>query len=107
MVDKLNGWAVGDNGLVTHTDDGQNWFEQTNPDTQERTMTYVFFLNINEGWIVGNRGLVLHTTNGGTTWTIEAEGQTTNFLCGISAPTSDCVYICGHKGTFLKYIGEQ
>jgi len=48
----------------------------------------------------------MHKTNGGATWTVEAEGVTNNYLRGISAPNPECIYICGNKGTLLKYVAD-
>jgi photosystem II stability/assembly factor-like uncharacterized protein len=104
MVSNKEGWIVGDSGIIAHTTDGHNWIEQTNP--KMCTFFAVLFLDSNEGWTVGTNGTILHTINGGTTWTVEAEGKTANFLRSVSAPSSDCVYICGNNGTLLKYIGE-
>jgi photosystem II stability/assembly factor-like uncharacterized protein len=105
MLNKKEGWAAG--SRITHTVDGQNWTQQTNPDqANDRGMHDIFFLNENEGWIIGERGLIMHTTNGGATWTVEAEGVTNNYLRGISAPNPECIYICGNKGTLLKYVAD-
>lgn len=105
LISKREGWAVGDSGIIVHTTDGHNWFEQTNP--KIGTFFDVEFLNSKEGWAVGTNGAILHTINGGTTWTVEAEGKTANKLTGISAPSPDCVYICGNNGTLLKYNPEN
>ena len=43
MVDSLDGWVVGDGGIIAHTEDGHNWFEQTNPDPQTRTLYDISF----------------------------------------------------------------
>jgi len=102
MVDNQNGWAAGDAGIIIHTTDGQNWFEQTNPDILERTLRDVFFLSLNEGWAVGT-GLILHTTDGGTEWVIEADGLTSNCLRGVRFTSSTNGYICGNNKTLLKY----
>ena len=106
FVDSNNGWAVG--SKIINTVDGQNWNPQTKPDYAiDLGMNDVFFLNENEGWIIGERGLVMHTTNGGTTWTVEAEGVTDNYLCAVHFPSSNVGYICGNEGTLLKYVGED
>ena len=52
------------------------------------------------------KGTIVHTTNGGATWTIK-DGQTTDSLTGVSAPTPDCIYISGNNGTLLKYVAEN
>ncbi|PVX25678.1 MAG: hypothetical protein CW716_07535 [Candidatus Bathyarchaeum sp.] len=105
MLNNEQGWAVGDSGIIIHTTDGVNWFEQTNPKTN--TLFDVEFLNANEGWAIGTGGTIIHTTNGGTTWTVKGDGQTTNSLTGVSAPTPGCIYISGNNGTFLKYVAEN
>jgi photosystem II stability/assembly factor-like uncharacterized protein len=103
MVDTQNGWAVGSNGIIIHTTDGRNWFEQTNPDSQNRTLYVVYFLNINEGWTIGSAGIILHTDNGGTTWAVEADGLTTNSLTGVHFTSPTNGYAVGNGKTFLKY----
>jgi hypothetical protein len=101
FTDNQKGWAIGTK--IIHTTDGQNWIEQTNPDTLGRTLVNVFFLNENEGWIVGNQGLILHTTNGGTTWTVEANGLTNTLLTGVQFTSSTNGYVVGNNKTLLKY----
>jgi len=103
MVDTLTGWAVGDDGIIIHTTDGINWFEQTNPDTSTfRTLQRVFFLNSQEGWAVGTAS-ILHTTNGGIEWTVEAEGLTYNSLAGVHFTSPTNGYVGGQHKTLLKY----
>jgi photosystem II stability/assembly factor-like uncharacterized protein len=103
MVDSLNGWVVGDGGIIALTTDGKNWFEQTNPDPQNHTLIKVYFLNTNQGWAINSGGRILHTINGGTTWTIEADGLTTNTLLGIHFTSPTNGYAVGIGKTLLKY----
>lgn len=104
FVDSQNGWAVGDNGIIIHTEDGQNWVtQQTN---SAYILTDVFFMNTQEGWAVGTGGGIFHTTNGGTNWNIEG-GLTTAFLRGVHFTSPTNGYICGNEGTLLKYVGEE
>jgi photosystem II stability/assembly factor-like uncharacterized protein len=105
MINNKEGWAVGDNGIIIHTTDGQNWAKQTNPTT--RTLNDMFFIDADEGWAVGLDGTIIHTTDGGTTWTVEGEEPTTSFLTGVCFPSSSVGYVCGHDGTLLKYVGEN
>lgn len=104
MLNSKQGWAAGSD-VIINTVDGVNWFPQTSP-TTNRGMFDVFFLNENEGWVIGERGLIMHTTNGGTTWTVEAEGVTDNYLCAVHFPSSKVGYVCGNDGTLLKYVGD-
>jgi photosystem II stability/assembly factor-like uncharacterized protein len=110
MVDSLNGWIVGDGGIIAHTSDGKNWFEQTN--TSTKTLFDVFFLNTQEGWTIGSGGTILQTTNGGNTWNIVGAGLTTNSLTGVHFTSSTNGYVVGNGKTLLKYgeilgIGED
>ncbi len=78
FINNQEGWVVGSGGVIGHTTNGgTSWNEQTNPDTQNRTLIKVFFLDANNGWAVGVDGVILHTIDGGTTWTIEGAGLTT------------------------------
>ncbi|MDP8204434.1 MAG: YCF48-related protein [Candidatus Tenebribacter mawsonii] len=103
MVNSINGWIVGDGGIIAHTEDGKNWFEQTNPDSQTRTLFDVFFLNANEGFAVGSGGIILHTTDGGINWTIEGAGLTTESLAGVHFTSPTNGYVVGTGKTLLKY----
>ena len=103
MINNTTGWAVGDNGVIIKTTDGANWNYQSNPDTSNRTLLDVFFLDANEGWAVGNSGVILHTTNGGTTWNIEAAGMTTNMMRAVQFTSSTNGYALGNNATLLKY----
>lgn len=77
FVDAQHGWAVGDRGVIWHTDDGGlAWRRQ--PSGVSCTLWAVSFLNERIGWAVGgwtrplshaSSGVVLTTENGGQTWT--------------------------------------
>ena len=101
MIDTLNGWIVGDKGIIAHTTDGHNWFEQTNPDPENRTLYDVYFLNKNEGWAVGIGGQILHTTNGGENWDISTEGTFQLNAIHFTSPTNG--FVVGNGKTLLKY----
>jgi len=103
MVDSLNGWIVGDGGIIAHTENGWNWVEQTNPDPDSQTLYDVFFLNNNEGCAVGIGGTIIRTTNGGITWLMEAEELTTKDLKGVYFNSSNNGYVVGNGKTLLRY----
>jgi photosystem II stability/assembly factor-like uncharacterized protein len=77
FVDAQHGWAVGDRGVIWHTDDaGQHW--QRQPSGVECNLHGVCFLNEQFGWAAGgfshpfthtSSGVVLTTEDGGKTWT--------------------------------------
>ena len=104
MVDTLNGWAVGDGGIIIHTGDGHNWFEQTNPNPEQNTFYKVFFLNAQEGWAVGSSWLIEHTSNGGEDWTIQHIGNLYEPpFTGIHFTSPTNGYATGVGKTLLKY----
>ena len=52
FTDPLNGWAVGENGVIIYTvDGGTNWYFQNSGTTYH--LNSVFFINSEIGWIVG------------------------------------------------------
>ncbi len=76
FVDARTGWAVGDRGVIWHTDDGgQNW--QLQQSGTAARLTCVQFLDAERGWAAGyevwpvlgqTRGVLLHTPDGGRHW---------------------------------------
>ena len=73
FVDPQHGWAVGDHGVILHTDDGgQHWSPQASGVTC--TLTSVCFVDARNGWAAGgmaypylhdSSGVVLSTRDGG------------------------------------------
>lgn len=98
FIDSLNGWAVGNAGIILHTTDGGvNWNEQNfnsyptqistggvNSILRGRTLYDVHFIDNQTGWAVGNANyyysgysywtydfpVILKTSNGGATWSL-------------------------------------
>jgi photosystem II stability/assembly factor-like uncharacterized protein len=76
FVNQSIGWAVGDRGVIWHTEDaGTTWREQSSP--VSCSLNSVFFVDTHRGWAVGGqcqpytgatRGIVLRTDDGGVTW---------------------------------------
>lgn len=77
--DSLNGWAVGDEGLILHTSDGgNNWqIQETNVGSW---LLGVHFIDNNNGWVVGDFGRIEHTSTGGSTWELQTSGVFPNGL---------------------------
>ncbi len=67
MADALQGWAVGDGGLVLHTADGSSWAQQ--PAGVSEDLTAVSPVDDQRAWAVGDGEAILGTTDGGLTWT--------------------------------------
>jgi len=104
FINNLEGWVVGDLGVIGHTTDGgADWVSQTNPDTQNRSLFGVFFLDSDNGWAVGNGGVILHTTDERTTWAVEGAGLTTAFLRGVQFTSTTNGYVVGNVKTLIKY----
>jgi len=76
FVDPLRGWAVGDRGVIWHTDDGGRRWQLQSSGVGCR-LASIWFADAQHGWIVGGRahpythgstGVVLRTRDGGTNW---------------------------------------
>ncbi len=77
FLDSDQGWAVGDRGVVLHTEDGgRHW--QTQRTVESGQLESIHFVDANNGWVVGGTihpythrtsCLVLRTHDGGCTWT--------------------------------------
>ncbi len=62
-----HGWIVGDETPVMHTaDNGKTWFKQSVPESVNRRLMAVDFLNQTLGWAVGGGGAIIKTTSGDT-----------------------------------------
>jgi photosystem II stability/assembly factor-like uncharacterized protein len=70
MADENNGWAVGQIGIILHTDNGgRTWTPQENPKSVQQTNLFsVQALDANTAWAVGEWGSIITTINGGRTW---------------------------------------
>ncbi len=89
FVDKQEGWAVGDQGVIWHTiDSGKTWERQVSG--TRASLRAVQFLTPYMGFIVGrtelphgagSHGIVLSTADGGTTW----REMTSALLPGLNA----------------------
>lgn len=89
FLSDLQGWAVGDRGVIWHTDDGgKTWNQQPSPVSCH--LSTVYFADSKRGWAVGgesqlgragSRGVVLRTDDGGGTWT-PIPGLVLPRLCG-------------------------
>src|SRR5271166_5723101 len=74
FVDREEGWAAGDEGIIWHTiDGGSNWERQ--PSGVHASLRSICFLTPYLGWIAGRQelthgsmGIVLFTDDGGLHW---------------------------------------
>ena len=71
FLDENNGWAVGTNGIILHTENGGQTWQLQKIDTIDDFYS-VYFLDKNHGWIAGGGitydGIIVKTTNGGKNW---------------------------------------
>jgi photosystem II stability/assembly factor-like uncharacterized protein len=106
FIDREEGWAVGDEGVVWHTiDGGQSWERQ--PTGVRAALRAVQFLNPYTGWVVGREelpngagavGVVLVTRDGGLKW--RQVGR--NMMPGLNA-----VHFVDHKTGFIAGDGTD
>jgi photosystem II stability/assembly factor-like uncharacterized protein len=77
FVTTTEGWIVGDDGLILHTDDGgANWVTQVSGVAS--SLNAIHFVNDSTGWIVGDGGTILHTRNAGEQWTQQQSNVSDN-----------------------------
>ncbi|HEX3725737.1 MAG TPA: YCF48-related protein [Pirellulales bacterium] len=82
FVSQDEGWAVGDRGVIWHTDDGgRQWNLQSSG--VDCSLACVYFLDADTGWAVGgstqpyihtSQGVVLRTRDGGRHWSAARQG---------------------------------
>ncbi|MFA5938095.1 MAG: YCF48-related protein [Sinimarinibacterium sp.] len=73
FADARNGWAVGHDATVLHTQDGGTSWQLQNFQPGENALLDVLIVDAQRGLAVGAYGLMLQTVDGGASWT-RAEG---------------------------------
>ena len=88
FADTLNGWAMGDSGVILHTSNGGiNWILQNQ--NYDYYLIDIFFLNKFTGWVIAwsisfnNGTIIYHTTNSGYNWNVYHYPDTTLFIGSI------------------------
>lgn len=61
--------AVGGNGVILRSADGQSWTQSPNP--TDTALNAVAFADDQHGWAVGHDALILGTADGGKTWQVQ------------------------------------
>jgi len=100
FTDKYNGYAVGNDGIIFKTTDGNNWNFNWIYSTQLKS---VFFINTDTGYVVGDAGKIYKTENGADDWTLQSSGTTQN-LKSVFFTTTDIGFVVGENGTYLKTV---
>jgi len=107
FVDDLNGWAVGEQGVIIYTNDGGITWDFQNSGSMLRLRS-VIFTDSQTGWIVGGKTspspgefIILHTTDGGGNWNIQETGSTA-CLRSVFFIDSSKGWAVGDNGTILQ-----
>ncbi|MFQ5604489.1 MAG: YCF48-related protein [bacterium] len=96
--DATNGWAVGTNGAVFHTEDGgSNW----SATRSVHNMYAVHFSDAHAGWAVGLDGTILQTNNAGNLWILQSGNGTTSNLNTVHFNDSQTGWAAGYRGKML------
>jgi photosystem II stability/assembly factor-like uncharacterized protein len=108
FVDTLNGWAIGDSGVIVYTSNGGlNWVEQNSK--IKEYMVSVSFYNKKIGWALGwglNQNFygtyILKTTDGGANWDTSMYPVSDTYIRTINFLDSLNGYMGGGPGVLLK-----
>jgi photosystem II stability/assembly factor-like uncharacterized protein len=106
FTDSLNGWAVGEDGVIIHTvNGGTNWVLQNSP--VDFFIYDIYFLNNRLGWGLANDNFangtaVISTTNGGANWSYYRILDSTSSYFGIHFMDSLTGLVCGYMGKILR-----
>ena len=79
--------------VLRTADGGASWDDVDLNDTS--------FVTTTTGWAVGNGGTIINTINGGTTWTAQTSG-TTSDLNAVYATSVNDAWAAGDSGTLLR-----
>jgi len=103
FVDSRQGWVVGTQGTILHTEDGGNSWTSQNSGTRNAFRSVAFPTALS-GWAVGNAGTVVHTEDGGKTWMVPQnipQWLSNIALYSVTFSTPQSGWIVGGSGTML------
>ncbi|MBI1804324.1 MAG: hypothetical protein HY033_06435 [Ignavibacteriae bacterium] len=103
-IDETHAWAVGDDGTIFRSVDGNIW--STQPSGITHSLFGIHFANSSAGWIVGGEftnytGIVLHTNDAGTSW-VTQYNAVPEILFGVSFPTPSRGWAVGANGYITR-----
>ncbi|MBN1396799.1 MAG: hypothetical protein JXA06_02095 [Bacteroidetes bacterium] len=101
FADQMNGWAIGNSGIILRTSDGGNsWNNQESGTTS--SLKCVYFANAQKGWIGGGNNSIGMTTNGGATWSWQQpDGESRRTFMSMSFPNENTGWIVDNYGGIL------
>lgn len=108
FVDDKNGWAVGHDHLILHTNNsGANWVVQNENIASDlpAPLLNVGFFDSKRGLAIGAYGAAYMTTDGGISWfsikdNLDNEDEWHNY--GLAISQAGSAYVCGESGTFYR-----
>jgi photosystem II stability/assembly factor-like uncharacterized protein len=101
MADEKNGWVVGQEGLVLHTEDGaKTWqkqesnsvFKDNDGSTKRAYLFALHALDANTAFAVGDRSMFTFTTDGGKTWTAKKVAMELDVSGGETLAAADPIF---------------
>ncbi|MBI5418281.1 hypothetical protein HZA55_10130 [Candidatus Poribacteria bacterium] len=98
FIDPANGWAVGMNGTIIHTNDGGRTWSIENSGINT-TLTSVFFKDIQNGYVTGYKNTLLSTKDGGNSWNIHN-------IQSDSSTIFSSIHSDGYNILFISNYGE-
>ncbi len=105
----LQVWAVGEGGLIVHSNDGgQSWTVQGTP-TVTGTLYGIDMLPSGHGWAVGAPGpdsdsIILHTENWGHDWSRQSTETNDPTFYDVVASSSNYAVVYGGQGSANIYV---
>ncbi len=99
FIDGREGWAVGDQGSLVHTNNGGATWQLRDIGTR-RDLHDITFVDSNNGWIVGEGGMIMRTASAGLGW-VKQESQTPETLNSVKFLNLHTGWAVGENGTIL------
>ena len=108
LIDGLNGWAVGDGGLVLKTSNGGVSWEPPAKEFPQELSTFADFRAVagkgSKVWLTGSPGgRIWSSADAGQRWTLQATGQTSP-LHALFFQSEDNGWAVGTFGTILRTV---
>lgn len=113
FVDAQQGWAVGHDALILHTQDaGLTWTQQYQDLELEAPLLDIWFADQHTGFAVGAYGTLLHTQDGGQHWDTfndALDNESGYHLNAITAVKDSGIFIVGEMGVMFRStdLGES